>query len=531
MIFRNSFERRLFGVGVAYSAVVATILLLVNGHVFTSMDSTSHTYIAAAVVRNGVHSKFANIGTVWLPMLHILLAPLTLFKPLYSTGLAGTIVNGIATGGVLVYLSRIVTYITDRKDVLYGSIILFLSSGMTALYAATPMMEQLSIFFGLSGVYYFLRYWKEDSMPDFVLSGAFIFLGTLTRYGFWFVAAAFVVAMVTKELRRKRQHNLAFFHLPLWGGCLWFVWNGAIFGNPFSFFASKTMELSVWLQTSLYSRVLFLGVLLLIGGLSFLLPFFLTRKNAPLAIAPAVVYAMYVISYVGNLHGLLSNLRYGYVLFGLLLPSIVALRRMNKRKSTIVVALLVLSVIVSSGFVLTGVYSDFLGSPGVQELSVDQPELPNAVILLPIQGIHDMEHYPKQYLDAYDGQEWRRASRTPWNSNVDFVVIPAGGEGRIKDYRDSGPIDGFVWNFFRNESWRETFLHHFELVDNVESGRATYRLYKRLDASETNSTSARHNPKRGFCCTDNLARYSVLRQEKWDSRPLGRISQRIGGGD
>lgn len=492
MIFRNSFERRLFGVGVAYSAIVAIILLLVNGHVYSSLDSTSHVYIAAAVARNGANSKFANIGTVWLPMFHVLLVPFTLLKPIYTTGLAGTVVNGLATGGILVYLSRIITYVTNRKDVLYGAIVLFLSSGMTAIYSATPMMEQLSIFFGLAGVYYYFRYWKEAYVPHFVLAAAFIAFATMTRYEFWFVAAALVVALSIKEWQRSRTHNLAFFHLPLWGGFLWFVWNGAIFGDPFAFFAGRTMALSVWLQTSLYDRVLFLVVLLLIGGGTFLLPFFLKRENTPLAIAPAVIYLAFVVAYVVGFRGLLANLRFGYVVFGLLLPSIVVLRRVNKRKSVAVVALLVVSVIVSSTFVLTGVYADALDSSGVQELSVNQPDLPEGVVLLPIQGVYNMDHYPSKYLDAYDGQEWIHASQEPWNSNADYVMIPVEGEGRLEDYRASGPNEGFVWNFFKNKTWHNTFLQHFTLVGHTKARGITYSLYKRVDEPVANSPNAQN---------------------------------------
>lgn len=499
MVFKNTFERRLFGIGLAYSAVAAAVMLAINGHVFTSTDSMSYTYIAASVVRNGEHSKIANIGTVWLPMLHILLTPFTLLKPLYTTGLAGTVVNGLATGGALVYLARVITYITDRKDVLYGGIVLFLSSAMTAIYAATPMMEQLAIFFGLAGVYYFTQYWKEDYLPHFVLAGAFVVLATMTRYEFWFVATAFVVAMVTKELRGSRQYNLAFFHLPLWGGGLWVIWNGAIFGDPFAFFAGRTMQLSVWLHTSLEKRVLFLAVLLIIGGATFVLPFFLKRENYMLAVAPAVVYAMFVISYLVGFRGLLANLRFGYVVFGMLLPTVVVLRRVSKRMSIAVFGVLVLTVLLSSGLVLTGVYADLLDSSGVQETSGNQPDLPNAVVHHPIQGIYDMDQYPRQYLDSYDGDQWIQASKAPWKSNADYVVIPVDAAGRLEDYRASGPNEGFVWNYFSNSSWRQTFDQHFELVGHVKSGRQMYKLFKQTNTSAKSSANVvRPAPSRHY---------------------------------
>ena len=487
MLFRNSFERRVFAVGVVYATVVAAVLLYLIGNVFTRPDAISHTYIAASIVRNGAQSKFANLGTVWLPLPHLLLAPLLLLKPLYSTGLAGTIMSGLATGGILVYLTRIVTYITDQRRILYGAIILFLSSGMTAVYSATPMTEQLSIFLGIASLYYFLRYWKEDSMPYFVISSAFAVFATLTRYEFWFLAAVYVVLLGVREVRSGREHNLAFFHLPLWGGGLWFIWNGAIFGDPLYFMASRSMATSIFLESTLQERAVFLGVLLLIGGGSFLLPFIMGAEYRQLAIAPTVVYGMFVVSYLFGIRGLLSNLRFGYVVFGMLLPCVVALRRFSSRTQTVLFTGLVISAMFSSALVMSGVYSDLIGAGGVQEREADQATLPPEVTLHPISHTYDMDYYPRKYLDAYDGQEWIAASKQPWERDIEYVVIPNVSKDRVDNYRVSGPNKGIVWNFYRNEDWRETFRQHFTVVDPKVG------LYKRVNASANTSVARKQS--------------------------------------
>ena len=491
VIFRNTLERKAFVVGLAYSTVAAAVILFISGSVFTGLgrvpDSITHTYIAASIVKNGAHSKFANLGTVWLPLFHLLLLPFTLIKPLYSTGLVGTVVNGIATGGILVLLTRIVTDVTDRRDVLYGSYLLFLGSGLTAIYAATPMTEQVSLFFGLGAIYFFSKYWNEENMKNFVISAAFILPATLTRYEFWFVAAAFVVVMGVKEIRSGRAYNLAFFHLPLWGGAFWVIWNTTIFGDPTYFIASKSMPVSVVLDSTLSQRVVFLGILLIIGGGTFLLPFLLDRENYSLAIGPAVIFGMYAVAYLFGFHGFLSNLRYGYVIFGMALPSIIVLRRINRQKAMIAIVLLTLSAAVSSGLVLSGVYADALDSPGGQELNANQAELPNSVVLYPLVHQYDMDYYPKDYLDSYDGQEWISASKAPWNSNVDYVVIPSVGEDELRSYRNSGPNKGIVWNFNANETWRSKFQQHFKLVD-PEQG-----VYKKVNASADGSAPSTKN--------------------------------------
>lgn len=488
-MFRDSSERNLFVLGVGYTLLAAVVLLSLRGSVFTSPDSMLHTYIAATVLNNGPQSKVANLGTVWLPLYHLLLAPLTLFKPLYSLGLAGTVINGLATGGILVYLSRIVRYVTPRKDIRYGAILLFLTSGMTLIYAATPMTEQLSIFFAVAGVYYFQRYWTEASMPNFVIASVFIALATLVRYEFWFVAAVIVLAMVFNEVRNGRRFNLAFFHLPLWGGFLWVVWNAGLFGDPLYFIASRSMPVSVSLDTLLASRMTFLGVILVVGGGSFLLPFVLEREHYPLAIAPAVVFGLYVVSYLLGFHGLVTNLRYGYVLFGVLVPSAVALRRFDERVTAVVLCLLIVSSVASSSLLLSGVYANVLGVDRVQETYAHSTDHPDGRVLLPIRMTYDtavlldMDAYPTKYLDSYDGRVWIEASRAPWNSTADYVVIPPVGDDRLDAYRASGPNEGMVWNYHTNESWRERFDREFRLVD------ADVGLYERRSGS-VNSTHA-----------------------------------------
>lgn len=482
-VFRNSFERRLFILGVAYAAAAAAVLIILEQSTFTSPDSVLHSYIAASVFNNGEHSKVANIGTVWLPLFHLLLAPLTMVKPLYSSGLAGTVVNGLATGGILVYLARIVQSVTERTDVLYGSIVLFLASGMTAIYAATPMTEQLSIFLGLAGIYYFQRYREDDSMPNFVRASVFVVLATLTRYEFWFVAAAFVVLMIRREVRSGRTYNVAFFHLPLWGGFLWILWNVGLFGDPLAFVASRNMAVSVTLGTPLLDRIRFLVLVLLVGGVTFVLPFWLDRERYGLVVAPAVVFGLYGGAYLLGFHGLLTNLRYGYVLFGMLVPSVVALRRFDHRKTLLIFAVLTLSVAASSGFVLSGAYTDTLGHDRVQERYASTIERPDGMVLLPVRMTYDThilldtDVYPREYRDSFDGRTWIAASRAPWNSSVEYVIIPPVGEDRWEEYRRSGPNAGIVWQYHTNETWSETFDRHFEPV-NRKTG-----LYRRINES------------------------------------------------
>ncbi|MEO0120506.1 MAG: hypothetical protein ABIK40_04475, partial [candidate division WOR-3 bacterium] len=41
----------------------------------SSLDGLSHLYIAKNIIHNGKYSTIKNLGTVWLPLYHLLLIP------------------------------------------------------------------------------------------------------------------------------------------------------------------------------------------------------------------------------------------------------------------------------------------------------------------------------------------------------------------------------------------------------------------------------------------------------------------------
>ncbi len=73
------------------------------GQTFVAADDVTHTYIARELWFN-----MSNMGGTWLPLYHILVAPFTLVPALYVSGLAGVIVNAIATGLSCLLLYRII---------------------------------------------------------------------------------------------------------------------------------------------------------------------------------------------------------------------------------------------------------------------------------------------------------------------------------------------------------------------------------------------------------------------------------------
>ncbi len=198
------------------------------GQTFVAADDVTHTYIARELWFN-----MSNMGGTWLPLYHILVAPFTLVPALYVSGLAGVIVNAIATGLSCLLLYRI---IPNRYGVLAS--LLYSGNYFTLTYSATASTEPTAILFAFWAIYYMKQYLSFEKRESFFKMAVVLSVGELTRYEVWVLALALVSVFAWKEFRRGRKYNLTFVHLAFWGAILWMTWDTAIFRSPLFFLQS-----------------------------------------------------------------------------------------------------------------------------------------------------------------------------------------------------------------------------------------------------------------------------------------------------
>ena len=77
------------------AAALATLWSYSKDYIIAYGDAESHLNIAKRVV-DSLTPGFAQLGGIWLPLPHIFLIPFVYFDWLWRTGLAGSIVSGIA---------------------------------------------------------------------------------------------------------------------------------------------------------------------------------------------------------------------------------------------------------------------------------------------------------------------------------------------------------------------------------------------------------------------------------------------------
>ena len=220
-------------------SIIAYIYYYNNGLGLAYNDARSHLDIGRRVVE-GLKPGAAQLGSVWLPLIHFLMIFTIWNDFMWHSGLAGAIISMISFvgTGVLIYnfLKELSVSIFNR---LVGVFIFVLNINILYLQS-TAMTELVLIATMTAGAYYFLLWFKKDNLYHLLMSAFWIMLSTLVRYDGWFLfffATMILVFYVwkTKGLKKTEGIFVLFCTLGGFGIFLWLLWNQIIFKDPLYF--------------------------------------------------------------------------------------------------------------------------------------------------------------------------------------------------------------------------------------------------------------------------------------------------------
>lgn len=203
-------------------------------------DAESHLNIAKRVV-DGLTPGAAQLGGIWLPLPHILLAPLVKSDFLWRTGLAGSIVSGLSFIISALILFKFTYFLTKNNLAALVSSLIFITNPNLLYLQATPMTELSLIAFFVLNLFFLSKFFLgQDEIVSLILAAFFGFCSTLSRYDGWFLIALEAVLIFGhswwQKAKDKRQGRVILFATPaFYGILLWLGWNFLIFGNPFYF--------------------------------------------------------------------------------------------------------------------------------------------------------------------------------------------------------------------------------------------------------------------------------------------------------
>jgi hypothetical protein len=271
---KNFFARRDGGFWViacaTAAALAATAYDFAHDYIVRYGDAESHLNIAKRVV-DSLTPGFAQLGGIWLPLPHLLMVPLVHINFLWRSGLAGSIVSGLAFIVAAYYLYQTTELITHNKLASFCAALVFIVNPNVLYLQSTPMTEVLLIaFFTLSSYYFILFLQGQNQLRSVLFSAFYGFCAVLTRYDGWFLVVVEAGCILlyylpwrripnfrqireffkSKEWKTAQGYTVMFSTLAFFGIIIWLVWGYLILGDPLYFthseFSAKSQQNS-WL--------------------------------------------------------------------------------------------------------------------------------------------------------------------------------------------------------------------------------------------------------------------------------------------
>ena len=251
-----------------------------HGDLLLYGDAVAHINIARRVFDSKTPGLL-QLGTVWLPLPHLLILPFIVSKQMWQSGAGGSIPSMAAyVLGVLgifrlvrTLLSRGGEVDTTAKVGAWAAAIIYAANPNLIYMQATAMGESLYLALFIWAVVYFAGFaWQPDAEKasrSLTKCGLCLAAACLTRYDGWFLAVILVVAAVAVsiQLGKDKERNgrapsigapprvasphskialVKFVLLAATAPVLWLAYNAVVYRNPLEFangpYSAKAIE-------------------------------------------------------------------------------------------------------------------------------------------------------------------------------------------------------------------------------------------------------------------------------------------------
>ena len=198
-------------------------------------DAVAHINIARRIVDSRTPG-WDQVGTVWLPLPHLLMVPLVRSDTLWRTGLAGSI-----TSGACFVLAGVFLFLAARRAFASGAAaaaacaLLALNPNLLYLQSI-PMTESVFMAALAATLYCTVRFREGQSLVWAAAAGLSTTAASLTRYEGWFLIPFVALYFLCAAPRRRWLAAAVFALVAASGPALWLAHNLWYFGNPLEFY-------------------------------------------------------------------------------------------------------------------------------------------------------------------------------------------------------------------------------------------------------------------------------------------------------
>jgi hypothetical protein len=226
-------------------SLLASLYLVSSGLNLAYRDARSHLTIARRLFDTMNDPGLAQLGTVWLPVPHLLLAPFTLSLWAWQTGWAAALLGAVCLSATAAGCYRAAARwgigLTARLAVVA---VVVLNPSM--LYLHSTALTEPVLIAGISGTLAGLSNWATKARrlspgEVAVFAGIPAAVATLSRYEGWaLVLAGSLFVAIVAWLRERRiaaigSYVLGFAIVPVLAMLWWLAYNWVSFRDPFAF--------------------------------------------------------------------------------------------------------------------------------------------------------------------------------------------------------------------------------------------------------------------------------------------------------
>jgi hypothetical protein len=238
-----------------------------HGDVLLYGDAVAHINIARRIFDSKTPGLL-QLGTVWLPLPHLLIMPFIVSKQMWQTGSGGSIPSmaGFVFGVLGIF--RLIRAVLRRNG--HVNMAATIGSWLAALvYVANPnliylqstaMGESLYLAFFIWAVVYFAEF-AQGNAKALTKCGLCVAAACLTRYDGWFLAVVLILAAAIVDsyprkvsedgttvslVQPSRRPLVKFVLLAASAPLLWIAYNAVVYRNPLEFangpYSAKAIE-------------------------------------------------------------------------------------------------------------------------------------------------------------------------------------------------------------------------------------------------------------------------------------------------
>jgi 4-amino-4-deoxy-L-arabinose transferase-like glycosyltransferase len=207
-------------------------------------DAESHLDIARRVIDSRTPG-WAQLGTTWLPLPHLLMLPLVRNDWLWKTGLAGAIVSAFCMALAATFLFAAVRRLFGSSLSASTAAAVFLLNPNTLYLGSIPMTE--AVFF--ASLFALLccsaRFAETGGWASLIGAAVAACAGALTRYEAWFLMPFFAAYILFTGGARRWWAAAWFCVIAGAAPLLWLCHNWWYFGDPLYFYRGPWSALAI----------------------------------------------------------------------------------------------------------------------------------------------------------------------------------------------------------------------------------------------------------------------------------------------